>query len=101
MIRITAKQEGFRRCGIAHTIAAVEYQDNQFTEEQLAYLKAEPQLVVEIIKDTPQRPNANDTIALVKAAVDLAALDLLAVGEERKSVLPAIAARRAELTPDV
>lgn len=99
MIRITAQQEGFRRCGIAHTVAAVEYQDDQFTKEQLAYLQAEPKLVVEIVKDAPQRPNANDTIALVKGAADLAALEELAVGEERKSVLAAIVAKRQELQP--
>lgn len=52
MIRITAKQEGFRRCGIAHSVAAVEYNDDQFTSEQLAWLQAEPMLEVEIVKET-------------------------------------------------
>ncbi|MDO9069326.1 MAG: HI1506-related protein [Deltaproteobacteria bacterium] len=55
-IRITAKQEGFRRCGIAHSMAEVEYQDDQFTEEQLAYLQAEPMLVVEMVKETKGKP---------------------------------------------
>ena len=45
------------------------------------------------------RPNAKETIALVKAATDLAALEEMALGEERSSVVAAIAARRTELTP--
>ena len=52
MIRITAKKEGFRRCGIAHSAQPTEYGDNQFNEEQLARLKAEPMLVVENVKES-------------------------------------------------
>jgi hypothetical protein len=51
MIQITAKREGFRRCGIAHTVATVEYEDNQFTKEQLACMQAEPMLAVTVIKE--------------------------------------------------
>ena len=45
------------------------------------------------------RLNANDAIALVKGAADLVALEELALGEERKSVLAVIATRRKELEP--
>ena len=56
MLRITSKKEGFRRCGIAHPMAAVEYNDDQFTQEQLACLQAEPMLVVEEIgKETKKK----------------------------------------------
>jgi hypothetical protein len=37
-------------------MAEVEYQDDQFTEEQLAYLQAEPMLVVEMVKETKGKP---------------------------------------------
>lgn len=100
MIRISAKQEGFRRCGVAHTTAPVEYSDDQFTTEQLAWLRAEPMLVVEIIKNEPSRPTATDAIATVKAAATVDALNALAAGEERKSVQAAIEARRKELTSE-
>jgi hypothetical protein len=50
MIRITAKQEGFRRAGMAHTKEPKEYPDNKFTREQLAALKAEPMLIVEEVQ---------------------------------------------------
>lgn len=52
MIRITSKQEGFRRAGMKHTKEPKTYPDNQFTPEQLAALKAEPMLMVEEIKNT-------------------------------------------------
>lgn len=45
-IRITAKRDGFRRCGIAHLAKGKTYADDFFTPEQLDVLKREPQLVV-------------------------------------------------------
>ena len=96
-IGISSRQEGFRRCGIAHSISRTEYADDHFSKEQLAALKAEPMLVVHLVKDEPPGPNAAKAIALVKGAADLAALDELALGEERKSVLAALAARYKEL----
>lgn len=59
---ITAKRDGFRRCGMAHPAIAVEHKDGAFTEEQLAILKAEPMLVVqELAAD-----NANPLAAMTK-----------------------------------
>ena len=52
MIRITAKAEGFRRAGVAHPATPTEYADDAFTAAQLAQLKAEPMLTVEVIKET-------------------------------------------------
>lgn len=46
MIGIVAAREGHRRCGIAHTIKLVKYENNHFTEEQLAELKADPAITV-------------------------------------------------------
>ena len=51
MIRITAKLDGFRRAGMAHTKEPAEYPDNKFTKEQLAALKAEPMLIVEVTEE--------------------------------------------------
>lgn len=51
MIKITSKQDGFRRAGMAHTVTPKEYPNDKFTKEQLAALKAEPMLVVEILPD--------------------------------------------------
>lgn len=45
----------------------------------------------------PSRPKAGEMIALVKAAGSIQELEALAAGEDRKSVLEAIASRRADL----
>lgn len=72
-ILITAKVNGFRRCGIAHSDTATEYPDDHFTKEQLATLQAEPMLVVSVgTKDAAkQQPDAgaDKQIAALKAEV--------------------------------
>lgn len=47
-ITITAKRDGFRRCGVAHRDVPVTFPDGHFTDEQIAILRAEPALVVHI-----------------------------------------------------
>ena len=47
-ITITAKRDGFRRCGVAHRCVPVTFPDGHFTDEQIAILRAEPALVVHI-----------------------------------------------------
>lgn len=51
MIRITSKQAGFRRCGVAHPAAPTDHADDAFTPAQLKQLQAEPMLLVEIVSD--------------------------------------------------
>lgn len=108
MIRITSKQGGFRRCGIAHSQEPKEYPDGRFTGPQLDILQAEPMLTVTFSEDESKqtdkasggtvRPNAEKSIELVKAAATVEDLEQLAGGEDRRSVLGAIDKRRAELT---
>ncbi|XWJ89579.1 HI1506-related protein [Phytobacter ursingii] len=45
-LTITAKRDGFRRCGVTHSDTPVVWPAGSFTEEQIAILKSEPQLVV-------------------------------------------------------
>lgn len=99
-VLIASKKEGFRRCGVAHAKEPVEYADGRWSAEQLKALKAEPMLVVTEVdgEKGDDKPNAKETIAMVKAAATIEALDALAAGEERKSVLEAIEARRKELS---
>ena len=47
-ITITAKRDGFRRCGVAHRDVPVTWPDGRFTDEEIAILRAEPSLVVHI-----------------------------------------------------
>lgn len=55
MIRISSKQDGFRRCGVAHPKQATEYPDKQFTELQLKILQTEPMLKVEVITEEKKK----------------------------------------------
>lgn len=50
-VRIASKQDGFRRCGVAHSCAPVIWPDDKFTAKQLKQLQAEPMLIVDIISD--------------------------------------------------
>ena len=72
-ILITAKVNGFRRCGIAHSDETVEYPDDYFTPLQLIELQSEPMLVVSVgTKDAAkQQPDAgaDKQIAALKAEV--------------------------------
>jgi len=67
VIIITAKKDGFRRCGMAHPASAVEHKDGTFTEEQLAILKAEPMLVVQELAADSASPLAIMTKAELAA----------------------------------
>lgn len=105
MIRITSKQAGFRRCGVAHPAAPTDHAADAFTPAQLKQLQAEPMLVVEIVEGTSSQGgeqktlNVAQTVELVAAVATVEELDKLAEGETRKGVLDAITKRRNELTP--
>ena len=47
-VTISAKRQGFRRCGIAHSKAPVQYPDNRWSKQQIEILQAEPMLDVAI-----------------------------------------------------
>lgn len=46
VLRIAAKREGYRRCGVGHSEAAVDHAIDSFDEKQIEILKADPMLVV-------------------------------------------------------
>lgn len=46
VIEITARRDGFRRCGVAHSAETKVWGADAFTAEQLAVLKADPMLIV-------------------------------------------------------
>ncbi|MGD8388946.1 MAG: HI1506-related protein [Desulfobacteraceae bacterium] len=47
MIRITSKQDGFRRAGMAHPSAGRDYPDDFFNKAQMERLRNEPMLIVQ------------------------------------------------------
>lgn len=54
MIRIIARRDGFRRCGIEHSAEPKEYPNDRFTKKQLEQLKKEPMLIVQELPDPEQ-----------------------------------------------
>ncbi len=97
MIIIESKQEGFRRCGEAHSRAKTEWPDDRWTEEELATLMAEPMLTVVVEKKASKPTAAADLIAMAKQAETIEDLDKILEGETRATVLATIEARRQEL----
>ena len=61
MIRITSRNDKFRRCGVAHPKGPVDHPDGRFTADELAVLRAEPMLTVVDVPDpeprSPSRPS--------------------------------------------
>lgn len=53
MIRITAKRDGFRRCGVVHPSTPTDHPAGRFSPAELKILNAEPMLTVEEIADEP------------------------------------------------
>ncbi len=49
IVRIKARRDGFRRCGITHRDVPVDYPVEQFSDEDLERLQAEPMLIVEMV----------------------------------------------------
>ncbi len=45
-VTVTARRDGFHRCGVPHPASPVEYPAGHWSEEQLERLRAEPMLVV-------------------------------------------------------
>ncbi|WP_337052058.1 HI1506-related protein [Serratia fonticola] len=91
-VRITAKSEGFRRCGMEHASKPVTWPDDRFTPQQLEQLQVEPMLIVEVIgPDAANYPEA-PTCHLPGAVGDLQSLygevkqRLLALGVEPEPV---------------
>ena len=51
MIVVTAKRDGFRRCGVSFSKEPTEIPNNKLKKEELEILKAEPMLTVEEVAD--------------------------------------------------
>ena len=65
-IQITAKRDGFRRCGMAHSDKTQTYDDGHFSSSVLSELMAEPMLVVSYVPDG-QAENTDQSEALKQA----------------------------------
>ncbi|HGI5913112.1 TPA: HI1506-related protein [Yersinia enterocolitica] len=80
-IQITAKRDGFRRCGMAHSDKTRTYADGHFSSSVLAELMAEPMLVVSHVPDG-QSANTDQNKELVQALAHIENLGELLAGKE-------------------
>lgn len=70
-VQITARVDGFRRCGMAHSAKTQTYPDDHFTAAQLAVLENEPQLIV--VRVSGDAATNSDTATELSAARKLIA----------------------------
>ncbi|EJG3701586.1 hypothetical protein M9289_003337 [Salmonella enterica] len=83
MIFITAKREGFARCGVRFSETTTSYPDDRFTPEQLADLEAEPMLIVSREGAGMTAGQAAEQISRLKDALDTAEYKVAVVTAER------------------
>ncbi|EGI5078577.1 hypothetical protein AH866_26195 [Salmonella enterica subsp. enterica serovar Infantis] len=83
MIFITAKREGFARCGVRFSESTTSYPDDRFTPEQLADLEAEPMLVVSREGAGMTAGQTAEQISRLKDALDTAEHEVAVVTAER------------------
>lgn len=83
-VRITARTDGFRRCGVAHLAKGKTFRDGYFTEEQLEALRSEPQLVVVDVDDEQDDDDESDGENLAPASSTQAS-----AGSEKTPAVPA------------
>ncbi|ENP2198795.1 hypothetical protein ACDA27_002674 [Salmonella enterica] len=95
MIYITAKREGFARCGVRFSETTTSYPDDRFTPEQLADLESEPMLIVS--RDAGMTAGqAVEQISRLKNALDTAEHEVAVVTAERDVLHQQLADMTAE-----
>ncbi|HDT6544758.1 TPA: hypothetical protein QFT03_001708 [Kluyvera ascorbata] len=66
-VQITARRDGFRRLGIAHSASTITYPDGRFTKAEVAILKNDPNLIVTEVADIADAASMEEKL---KAALD-------------------------------
>lgn len=102
-VKVTAMPEkGFRRAGFQFTREASEV---TVDEKQLKILQEEPLLAVQVLEElseggqpTGKTPTAAELIERIKTAATEAEVDAIRGGDQRKTVIDAADARKAELS---
>lgn len=108
-ITITAKRDGFRRCGVAHRDVPVTWPDGSFTDEQIAILRAEPSLVVHLgpvsgdddkLKAALGRVQELETVVLQLKEDSVGLMDqLVEMTADRDRLQAALALKTVSLSP--
>lgn len=69
-IQITARRNGFRRLGIAHSANTVTWPDDHFSDGELEILENDPNLIVIRLQDVPETPRGDDAVSALTAERD-------------------------------
>lgn len=69
-IQITARRDGFRRLGIAHSAKTVTWPDDKFTDSELQILENDPNLIVIRLQDMPENAGNGDAVSGLTAERD-------------------------------
>ncbi|MEC5319305.1 HI1506-related protein [Brenneria populi subsp. brevivirga] len=103
-VQITAKRDGFRRCGIAHREKTTTYPDDHFTADQLATLESEPMLVVVRVSD--KQASGKDAVQDLAAAqariveLETASKQAVADNDELKAELATVQGNLTAVTAE-
>ena len=62
-IQITARRDGFRRLGIAHSANTVTWPDDHFSDSELQILENDPNLIVVRLQDVPENAGDGDAVS--------------------------------------
>ena len=89
MIRISAKRDGFRRCGMAHFREPTEHPDGTFSDDEIALLQDEPMLDVEVVAVREM------TVADIRDTLDDMVVDYPA-GAKKAELLEILKAAKAD-----
>ncbi|STX11666.1 Uncharacterised protein [Klebsiella pneumoniae] len=95
-ITITAKRDGFRRCGVAHRDVPVTWPDGRFTDEEIAILLAEPSLVVHIGAVSGD----DDKLKAALGRIQELEVQLAELTTDRDRLQAALALQTASLSPE-
>lgn len=71
VIDITAKRDGFARCGVKHTEKTKTWPIDAFTPAQLEQLKAEPMLIVTVRNDDEQHTGPDEQVRQLEADLQI------------------------------
>lgn len=99
-IQITAKRDGFRRCGIAHSETTTTYPDGHFSSDQLRELMGEPNLIVMYVDNraaAAQQSDWGESAAARITELEAVVLQLNTDADELKVLLHNVTAERDEL----
>lgn len=99
-VQITARRDGFRRLGMAHSASTVTYPDDRFTPEELRILKAETNLIVTEMKDVVGTQTSSSELSEAHGRIAELEAGMLALNQDvndLKTQLDSVTAERDQL----